>query len=82
MLGGRLAGALVPLGVEMQTKQEEKERRSEENVEKVSSWTRNLQANERRADGCLPATRDEISEQLYFAVWLLQGKRERGKGGN
>ena len=27
MLGGRLAGALVPLGVEMQTKQQEKERR-------------------------------------------------------
>ena len=30
--------------------------------------------------GRLPATRDEISEQLYFAVWLLQGKREK-KGG-
>ena len=52
MLGGRLAGALVPLGVEMQTKQQQEERRSEKNVEKVSSWTRNLQANERRADGC------------------------------
>ena len=28
----------------------------------------------------LPATRDEISEQLYFAVWLLQGKREKKRG--
>ena len=45
MRGGRLAGALVPLGVEMQTKQQEKERTSEKNVEKVSSRTRNLQAN-------------------------------------
>ena len=42
MLGGRLAGALVPLGVEMQTKQQEKKRRSEKHVEKVSSRTRNV----------------------------------------
>ena len=37
-------------------------------------------ASERTESGRLPATRDEISEQLYFAVWLLQGKREK-KGG-
>ena len=37
-------------------------------------------ASERTESGRLPATRDEISEQLYFAVWLLQGKRERKRG--
>ena len=38
-------------------------------------------ASERTESGRLPATRDEISEQLYFAVWLLQGKREKkGEG--
>ena len=38
-------------------------------------------ASERTESGRLPATRDEISEQLYFAVWLLQGKREKKRGG-
>ena len=37
-------------------------------------------ASERTESGRLPATRDEISEQLYFAVWLLQVKREKKKG--
>ena len=37
-------------------------------------------ASERTESGRLPATRDEISEQLYFAVWLLQGKREKKRG--
>ena len=76
MRGGRLAGALVPLGVEMQTKQQQEERRSEE----VRSRARNLRANERRADGCQPREMFKISEQLYFAVWLLQGKREKKRG--
>ena len=81
MLGGRLAGALVPLGVEMQTKQEEKERRSEKNVENVSSRTRNLQANERRADGCQPREMRSQNSFILLAVWLLQGKREKKGGG-
>ena len=37
-------------------------------------------ASERTESGRLPATRDEISEQLYFAVWLLQGKRDKERG--
>ena len=63
MLGGRLAGALVPLGVEMQTKQQQEERNEE-----VRSRARNLRANERRADGCQPREMFKISEQLYFWV--------------
>ena len=78
MQGGRLAGALVPLGVEMQTKQQQEERRSEKHVEKVSSWTRNLQANERRADGCQPREMMfKISEQLYFCFVAVAGERGR-----
>ena len=80
MLGGRLAGALVPLGVEMQTKQQGKKRRSEKHVEKVSSRTRNLQANERRADGCQPREMFKISEQLYFCCVAVAGERRREKG--
>ena len=79
MLGGRLAGALVPLGVEKQTKEQEKERRSEKHVEKVSSRTQNLQANERRADGCQPR---EMRSQNSFILLCgyCRGKREK-KGG-
>ena len=68
------------MGVEMQTKQEEKERRSEKNVENVSSRTRNLQANERRADGCQPREMFKISEQLYFCCVAVAGERGREKG--
>ena len=77
MRGGRLAGALVPLGVEMQTKEQEKERRSEE----VRSRARNLRANERRADGCQPQEMFKISEQLYFCCVAVAGERRREKGG-
>ena len=80
MRGGWLAGALVPLGVEMQTKQQEKERRSEKHVEKVSSRTRNLQANERRADGCQP--REMRSQNSFILLCGYCRGRERRKGGN
>ena len=76
MRGGRLAGALVPLGVEMQTKQQQEERRSEE----VRSRARNLRANERRADGCQPREMFKISEQLYFCCVAVAGERGREKG--
>ena len=76
MQGGRLAGALVPLGVEMQTKQQQQERRSEE----VRSRARNLRANERRADGCQPREMFKISEQLYFCCVAVAGERRREKG--
>ena len=59
---------------------EEKERRSEKNVEKVSSWTRNLQANERRADGCQP--REMRSQNSFILLCGYCRGRERRKGGN
>ena len=60
----------------MQTKQQEKERRSEE----VRSRARNLRANERRADGCQPREMFKISEQLYFCCVAVAGERRREKG--
>ena len=73
---GRAAGWHA-LGVEMQTKEQEKERRSEE----VRSRARNLRANERRADGCQPREMFKISEQLYFCCVAVAGERRREKGG-
>ena len=55
--------------------EEEREERGE------GEFTDAKSASERTESGRLPATRDEISEQLYFAVWLLQVKREKKKGG-
>ena len=55
--------------------EEEREARGE------GEFTDAKSASERTESGRLPATRDEISEQLYFAVWLLQGKREKKGGG-
>ena len=54
--------------------EEEREERGE------GEFTDAKSASERTESGRLPATRDEISEQLYFAVWLLQGKREKKRG--
>ena len=62
--------------MEMQTKQQQEERRSEE----VRSRARNLRANERRADGCQPREMFKISEQLYFCCVAVAGERRREKG--
>ena len=54
--------------------EEEREERGEREFTDAKS------ASERTESGRLPATRDEISEQLYFAVWLLQGEEREERG--